>query len=53
MWLRFGNGNPSPTTNDLDDSFAYTARVDATLGRGRIDARGTETYGLRVGAPPR
>jgi phosphate-selective porin OprO and OprP len=48
-WLRFGNGNPSPTTNDLNDSFAFTARLDATLGRGRIDTGGEQTYGLRVG----
>jgi phosphate-selective porin OprO/OprP len=48
-WLRFGNGNPSPTQNDLNGSFAYTARFDATMGRGRIDARGDERFGLRVG----
>jgi phosphate-selective porin OprO/OprP len=48
-WLRFGNGNPSPTQNDLNDAFAYTTRVDFTLGRARADARGDETYGLRVG----
>ena len=48
-YLRFGNGNPSPTMNDLNDSFAYTARVDAVLGRGRIDTRGHEPFGLRVG----
>lgn len=49
-WVRFGNGNPSPNTNDLNDSFAFTGRVDATMGRGRIDATGLERFGLRVGA---
>ena len=49
-WARFGNGNASPNTNDLNDSFAFTGRVDATMGRGRIDATGNETFGFRVGA---
>jgi phosphate-selective porin OprO/OprP len=49
-WIRFGNGNPSPTQNDLNDSFAYTTRVDFTWGRGRVDARGDETFGFRIGA---
>jgi phosphate-selective porin OprO/OprP len=49
-WFRFGNGNPSPTQNDLNGSFAFTGRVDATYGRGRIDTHGDETFGLRVGA---
>jgi phosphate-selective porin OprO/OprP len=49
-WFRFGNGNPSPTQNDLNGSFAFTGRVDATFGRGRIDARGDEPFGLRIGA---
>ena len=50
VWLRVGNGNPSPTENDLNGAFAVTARVDATFGRARIDAHGNETFGLRVGA---
>lgn len=49
-WLRFGNGNPTPNENDLGNAFAVTGRVDATMGRGRVDARGDETFGLRVGA---
>ena len=48
-WLRVGNGNPSPTENDLNGAFAVTARVDTTFGRARIDARGDETFGLRAG----
>lgn len=48
--VRVGNGNPSPTWNDLNDAFAVTGRFDAVLGRGRIDARGDEAFGLRVGA---
>jgi len=49
-FARFGNGNTSPAMNDLNNAFAFTGRVDATMGRGRIDATGAETFGLRVGA---
>ncbi len=48
IWLRASNGNNSPFQND-NNSYALTARVDATAGRGRIDASANENFGLRVG----
>lgn len=48
-WLRVGNGNPSPFQNQYSQ-YAITARVDATFGRGRIDATGKERFGFRLGA---
>jgi phosphate-selective porin OprO/OprP len=48
MWLRVGNGSSSPFEND-DNSFAFTGRVDVTSGRGRWNATGLESTGLRIG----
>jgi phosphate-selective porin OprO/OprP len=48
-WLRVGNGNSSPFQSNYDQ-YALTARVDATWGRGRIDATGSERFGFRIGA---
>ncbi len=47
-FLRVSNGNSSPFEND-NDSFSVSARLDATMGRGRIDPSGMEMFGLRVG----
>jgi phosphate-selective porin OprO/OprP len=50
-WLRIGNGTNGPIGKAVTDSasFAYTARLDATAGRGKFDASPRDFFGLRVG----